>query len=63
VPVRKVSTSLLLTMSFQSAPGTGLRERMSPSELLGREIKERILVADMLPSAFDSDSEDEEDDE
>ena len=62
VPVSKVSTSSLLTISFQSAPGTGLWERMSPSEVLAKEMKERMLQADMLPSAFDSDSEDEEDD-
>ena len=60
VSVRTVSTSSLLTESLRSTPGAGLQRRDSGFGVIARELKARRLSASMLPSAFDSDSEDDE---
>ncbi|KAF2791309.1 hypothetical protein K505DRAFT_326978 [Melanomma pulvis-pyrius CBS 109.77] len=61
VAVRGVSTSSLLTESLRRAPGAGLQNPTTPLEVLAKEMKTTALSASMLPSAFDSDTEDEDD--
>jgi hypothetical protein len=60
-PIRSASTASLLSASFKSKSiPTVYQQRMTPAQILAKE-KGQILSASMLPSAFDSESEDEED--
>ena len=61
VPVKGTSTSSLLTASFESVPAASPQARPSPIGALVRSIGNVRLDVSMLPSAFDSDSEDEDD--
>ncbi|KAF2002049.1 hypothetical protein P154DRAFT_150555 [Amniculicola lignicola CBS 123094] len=59
--VKPASTTSLLTESIKPSP-LGARRSASAIEILTKGMKNQRLSASMLPSAFDSDSEEEEGD-
>ncbi|KAF2265482.1 hypothetical protein CC78DRAFT_543231 [Lojkania enalia] len=59
--VKGVATASLLTASFTAQPGAGI-QRSSSVGLLSRDLGKSRLSTSMLPSAFESDSEYEDDD-
>jgi hypothetical protein len=56
--IKSTSTTSLLTRAIRISEGV---ETANPAGILGETLGEGVLTADMLPSAFDSDSEDEDD--
>ncbi|KAF2656999.1 hypothetical protein K491DRAFT_777567 [Lophiostoma macrostomum CBS 122681] len=61
-PIRRAMTSSLLTASFgeEGKGSSRSRSRETPSMFFARSYSREELCSSMLPSAFDSDSEDED---
>jgi hypothetical protein len=63
-PVRSISTSSLLTSEVTaSQSGINAQQRGSSTSLFAQMMKKERMNASMLPSAFDSDSEDEDEED
>jgi hypothetical protein len=62
-PVKPVSTTSLLTRQFRRSEPETAKQDTNPVGWLSRAMGESVMSADMLPSAFDSDSSDGEEDE
>lgn len=59
-PIKATSTTSLLTRAIRRSMGDELVQEISPIGHFGNVLGKELLTADMLPSAFDSDSEDED---
>jgi hypothetical protein len=58
-PIKPVTTTSLLTMSMRPSPKEAPEENINAASFFTKVMGKEVVSVDMLPSAFDSDSEDE----